>query len=101
MRVLEEALELARAVGVKEGEVFIISNYVYTQEHIGEVEQEHAGVMISLLASATANGVTLEKVTQEEIERIWAVPEEKILAKQAVKNRAGITKYNREKDLEI
>ena len=95
MRVLEEALELARAVGVPMSDAHIIYRYVYTQEHIGEVEQEHAGVMVSLLASATANGVTLEKVTQDEIDRIWLVPEEKILAKQAVKNRAGITKYYR------
>lgn len=95
MRVLEEALELAQASGIYRGQVSIIANHVYSRPK-GEVSQEHAGVMVSLLASATANGLYLEDITQTEIDRIWSVPLETILEKQAMKNRAGITKYRSE-----
>jgi hypothetical protein len=73
-------------------EVDVISEHVFSRP-VGEVGQEHAGVMVSLLASCTANQLYLETVTEAEIDRIWAVPLETILEKQKLKNRAGITKY--------
>lgn len=95
MRVLEEALELAQASGVNSMDVKVILNHVYARP-VGEVAQEHAGVLVSLLASATANGLYLDLETESEIARIWSVPEEEILRKQAMKNNAGITKYRRD-----
>ena len=94
MRVLEEALELAQASGITPPEISVIFEHVWSRP-AGEVAQEHAGVMVSLLASCTANQILLEEVTATEIDRIWSVPLEKILEKQKMKNRAGITKYNR------
>jgi hypothetical protein len=95
MRVVEEAMELAQSVGLTYGDCITIAGHVFARP-AGEVAQEHAGVMVSLLASATANGFLLEDVTKVEIERIWAVPLETILEKQKMKNRAGITKYGGE-----
>ena len=95
MRVVEEAMELAQSVGCSMLDVDVISEHVFSRP-VGNVGQEHAGVMVSLLASATANGLLLEDVTKVEIERIWAVPLETILEKQKMKNRAGITKYGGE-----
>jgi hypothetical protein len=94
MRMLEEALELAQASGVTAPEISVIFEHVWSRP-VGNIGQEHAGVMISLLSSATANGIYLEDVTQAEIDRIWAVPLETILEKQKMKNRAGITKYGK------
>lgn len=95
MRVVEEAIELAQASELTKWDIYTIARHVYSRP-IGEVSQEHAGVMVSLLASATANGLDLELITDAEIRRIWAVPKEKLLEKQAFKNNAGITKYRRE-----
>lgn len=95
MRVVEEAMELAQSVGVNSMDIKVILNHVYARP-VGEVAQEHAGVMISLLASATASGLSLGEITEAEIDRVWSVPLEKILEKQAFKNRAGITKYGSE-----
>ena len=97
MRVVEEAMELAQSVGCSMLDVDVISEHVFSRP-VGNVGQEHAGVMVSLLASATANGFLLEDVTRTEIERIWEIPVEKLLEKQAFKNRAGIAKYNRRED---
>lgn len=111
MRVVEEAMELAQSVGINTKyrddkakaelsrdipyEILVIAKHVFSRPD-GEPAQEHAGVLVSLLASATANGISLEEVTNKEIERIRSIPLEKILEKQAFKNRAGITKYTRE-----
>lgn len=92
MRVLEEALELAQASGVNGEEIWTIYDHVWSRP-VGDIAQEHAGVLVSLLASATANELDLEDIADEEIARIWCVPIETILEKQKLKNRAGITKY--------
>jgi hypothetical protein len=97
MRVLEEALELAQSVGLNEFDIQDLTEHVFSRP-VGEIAQEHAGVMVSLLASATANGFSLADVTEAEIARIWEVPLETILEKQKMKNRAGITKYSRGED---
>jgi NTP pyrophosphatase (non-canonical NTP hydrolase) len=95
LRVLEEALELAQAAGVTSTEIVTVAEHVWSRP-VGEIRQEHAGVLVSLLASATANGIDLEDAVVDEIERINAVPLAKILEKQRLKNRAGITKYKKE-----
>ena len=97
MRVVEEAVELAQSVGCSMLDVDTISEHVFNRP-VGNVGQEHAGVMVSLLASATANGFLLEDVTHTEIVRLWEIPLEKLLEKQAFKNKQGITKYGKEND---
>ena len=91
-RVVEEALELFQASGGTMLEADVISEHVWSRP-VGEVSQELAGVMVSLLAAATANGYNLEAVTNTEIQRIVFIPKEVLLEKQAFKNNAGITKY--------
>jgi NTP pyrophosphatase (non-canonical NTP hydrolase) len=95
LRVLEEALELAQAAGVTSTEIVTVATHVWSRP-VGDIRQEHAGVLVSLLASATSNGIDLEDAVVEEIERIFDVPLAKIQEKQRLKNRAGITKYQKE-----
>lgn len=89
-RVVEEALELAQAVGVDQEECMLIMEHVFFRP-VGEISQEHAGVMVSLLASAVANDLDLEAVTQEEIKRVWSIPEDVLQAKLALKRKAMIS----------
>jgi NTP pyrophosphatase (non-canonical NTP hydrolase) len=97
LRVLEEALELAQAAGVTPTETVTVATHVWSRP-VGDIRQEHAGVLVSLLASATSNGIDLEDAVVEEIERIWDMPLDKILERQRLKNRAGITKYQKDEE---
>jgi hypothetical protein len=94
---LEEALELAQAAGVSPAEIIAVANHVWSRP-IGDIRQEHAGVLVSLLASATSNGIDLEDAVVEEIERLWDMPLVEIREKQRWKNRAGVTKYQKDEE---
>jgi NTP pyrophosphatase (non-canonical NTP hydrolase) len=97
LRVLKEALELAQAAGVSPAEIIAVANHVWSRP-IGDIRQEHAGVLVSLLASATSNGIDLEDAVVEEIERLWDMPLVEIREKQRWKNRAGVTKYQKDEE---
>lgn len=88
-RVIEEAMELGQSVGLSMLDVDTISEHVFNRP-VGEISQEHAGVLVSLLASAVANQIDLEEVTQAEIKRVWNIPEDVLQAKLALKREAMI-----------
>lgn len=82
-------MELGQSVGLSMLDVDTISEHVFNRP-VGEVSQEHAGVLVSLLASAVANQIDLEEVTQAEIKRVWNIPEDVLQAKLALKREAMI-----------
>jgi hypothetical protein len=69
LRVLEEAAELAQALGVPEHTAGRLLVHVY-QRPVGDVGQEVAGVLVTTLAAATAVTVDAEEVLCREVVRI-------------------------------
>lgn len=93
-RVYEEAAELAQALNVPREELTRIADHVYSKPP-GVVEQEIAGVGVSLLATSSAWGVSFDDVLDTEIERVHTLPIEHFRQKKAVKVAAGISMPNR------
>lgn len=68
-RFLEEAIELVQANGCSREEVERITKYVYDRD-VGEVPQEIAGTMLTLIALANERGIHVDRVTAEELDRV-------------------------------
>lgn len=68
-RFIEEALELAQAIGVTENEATQVLKYVYRRP-TGEREQEIGGVMVTLAALCYAIDVDFEAVSVKELMRV-------------------------------
>lgn len=82
-RFVEEALELAQAMGTTRDDVLQLVEYVYGRPP-GIVAQEIGGVMVTLSAVAGSVGLDLERCAADEIERCEANTE-KIRAKDLAK----------------
>jgi hypothetical protein len=93
LRLLEEATELAQALGVTRDEAVRLIHYVYNRP-VGNVGQEVAGTMVTLAAVAVAAGVDLEAVALVEATRIER-PEiiEKVRNRQEEKRAALMTAF--------
>lgn len=90
LRFLEEALELAQAMGLGEGDVSRMRRYVWARP-IGEVSQEIGGVMVTLYGLAEVMGISVETEENREIARVLHPAfVEKIRRKHALKVAAGI-----------
>jgi hypothetical protein len=91
-RFLEEATELAQAMGLTEEEVNRQTSVVYSRP-AGEVSQEIAGTQVTLMALASSESIDLENVTVLELDRIHQ-PEiaQKILDRQPAKRADGLTR---------
>jgi hypothetical protein len=73
MRLLEEAIELAQAEGIKWNQVVAQVHYVFGRKR-GEPLQEAGGVAVCILGWCASNGLTFDEVARAEIERIEAKP---------------------------
>jgi NTP pyrophosphatase (non-canonical NTP hydrolase) len=91
---IEEAAELAQAVGLDEATALRIVMYVYSRP-VGVIKQELAGCFMTVLLTATALGYDLEQIMTEELDRVIALTPDSgiLLAKQAEKFKAGISAY--------
>lgn len=91
LRLCEEAIELAQALGTNQQQLHKLIDYVYDRP-VGSVGQEIAGTMVTLVAVACAAGCDLEGVTLAEADRIER-PEiiKKIQDRQAEKRAALMT----------
>lgn len=69
LRLAEEALELAQAVGVDAETCHRLVDYVFNRP-AGKPAQEIAGVMVTLYAAASALGVDADAEFEKELERI-------------------------------
>lgn len=86
-RFLEEALELVQACGATQEDAHKLVDYVYGRP-VGERVQEVGGVMVTLAALCSAQGMDMEEAGKTEIARAWTVIE-KIRAKQKAKPKFG------------
>ena len=95
IRLLEEAGELAQALGVTQETAWDTMSYVYTRP-VGEVRQEVGGVMTTLAVLCQTVGINYGYEAVLEMNRI-DTPEmkAKCAAKQAAKNAAGMTAQGR------
>jgi NTP pyrophosphatase (non-canonical NTP hydrolase) len=67
-RFVEEALELAQAVGTSRGDVLRLVDYVYGRP-IGKPEQEMGGVLVTAAALASSLGVDMNECAEKELSR--------------------------------
>jgi hypothetical protein len=91
MRFLEEAMELAQALGMTEAECGRVAGYVWGRP-VGEPTQEVGGVMVTLAALCFRQDIGLADAALTEFRRIDS-PEmrKRIFEKQAFKRLQGIT----------
>jgi hypothetical protein len=83
MRMLEEAIELAQALGVSQSDARRIWIHVYSKPP-GAPEQELGGAALTLLACAEGCGFTLSHCAEKELCRIESLPQEKFRKRQAL-----------------
>lgn len=87
-RVVEEAIELCQAEGLRQAEVVRIAVRVYSRP-AGEPDREAAGVGLTLLAWHQMDGSDPINVMQQELERVEALPIEHFRKKHQDKVAAG------------
>lgn len=90
-RVLEEAIELAQAEGVRIGDVNLLTAHVYAKP-AGEPSQEVGGIGVCLLAWAGATDRELWPLIETEIDRIHTKTADHFRARHQVKVDAGVAK---------
>jgi NTP pyrophosphatase (non-canonical NTP hydrolase) len=91
MRFLEEALELAQALGMTEAECQRVARYVFSRP-IGQPGQEVGGVMVTLAALCHKTGIDMQGEADREAARIdTSEMRLKIFEKQAFKRSQGLT----------
>lgn len=82
-RFLEEALELAQAMGCTEDQARDLSAYVFARP-TGELAQEVGGVSVCLAALCNTVAIDQTQAAEAELARVWTKIE-KIRAKHAAK----------------
>lgn len=75
MRLIEEAIELVQATGIREDEIHAMVDRVYS-DNPGNPAQEAAQVLVTLFALASAHNIALDHEFSEEFFRISASKEE-------------------------
>jgi NTP pyrophosphatase (non-canonical NTP hydrolase) len=69
-RFLEEALELAQAIGCSNEDAHKLVDYVFSRE-VGRPELEVGGVMVTLAALCSAADIDMNCAAERELERNW------------------------------
>lgn len=73
-RFVEEAIELAQACGANADECHQLVDYVFGRPE-GEPKQEVGGVMVTLAALCSAQGIDMSSASEIELSRIWTKTE--------------------------
>jgi hypothetical protein len=89
MRFLEEANELAQAMGVNGTEAIRVARHVYGKVP-GMIHQELGGAGMTLLACAESNEELLSGCIYQELERVESLPLERFRDRQAENAKNGI-----------
>lgn len=82
-RFLEEALELSQASGCSRDDAIALVDYVFSRPE-GEVAQETGGVLVTLAALCSTQGISMDHAGENELARNWSRIDQ-IRAKQASK----------------
>jgi hypothetical protein len=83
LRFIEEAMELAQALGLTADEAERMVQYVWTRP-VGEPAQEVGGTMVTLSALCSAVGIDLDEAGRNELQRCFTIID-KVRAKQVTK----------------
>ena len=89
MRMLEESLELAQAIGVGPSAALTLCAHVYLKPP-GNVRQELGGAALTLLACADGCGEVLSQCADRELNRIEIASPEKFRKRQAENAANGV-----------
>lgn len=88
LRLIEEAIEMGQALGVSRFDIACLIDQVYAKP-VGELSQEAAGVLFTLLAACAAQKIDLYSAyCRERVRADRDEVKEKIKAKHAKKVRA-------------
>jgi len=88
-RLIEEAVELAQAVGLEADAIKDIVDHVYAKPH-GHINQEIGQVGVSLLGLSEHLHISADDEERKEFERITALPPEHWQARQNAKAEKGL-----------
>lgn len=88
LRLAEEAIELAQAVGTDPTKLHVLIDYVYARPP-GTIEQELGGVGVTVLALAAAAGVSANDCEIAETRRVLAKDPVHFAQRNTEKNLAG------------
>lgn len=88
-RVLEEAMELAQAEGVRASTVDALRARVYGRP-VGRAEAEFAGVLVTAIAYAGATGLPIRDSADRELARIEAIDPGVIRERHRAKVLSGV-----------
>lgn len=91
IRFVEEAVELAQALGLSRERVQKVTDYVYGRE-VGVPEQEVGGVSVTLAVLCNSAGISWETAAHRELNRVnTPLVMQKIMDRQMEKREAGMT----------
>lgn len=88
LRLVEEAIEAAQAVGADPKLLHQLVDHIYAKP-AGEISQELGGVGVTVLALANACGLSADECEASEVERVLAMPVAHFRARNQLKNDAG------------
>jgi hypothetical protein len=88
VRLLEESDETAQAAGVTREMAHKLVDFVWDRP-VGELSQELGGVGVTLLALASAAGLSAEAMEVQEVQRVLAKPLAHFSQRNEAKNAAG------------
>lgn len=88
-RFLEEAIELAQAVGLDHGQVRDLARHVYAKPP-GDFLQEAGGAGVTLLVLCEALGISADCAEVEEINRVLNIDPDHFRKRHAIKVAAGV-----------
>jgi len=94
LRVLEEAAELAQALGCPKDQIIRTIDHVYSRP-VGDPAQEVGGVATTLFAACSALEQDFEILAEREVSRIESKDLEHFRERNAAKAEAGIGSYKR------
>lgn len=88
LRLMEESIELAQAVGCDKAQLHKLIDYVYNRP-VGIVAAELGGVGLCLLALAQCCGFDADAAEDTEVKRVLSKPTVVFTQRNAEKNAAG------------
>lgn len=88
LRFFEEAVELAQAVNMPEGQAHALVSYIYARPP-GTVAQEAGGVAVGLLALCEVARLSADVCEADELMRVLTLPPDHFRKRNAAKNAAG------------
>lgn len=88
LRLAEETIEAAQAVGCDPAQIHALVDYVYARPK-GELKQELGGIGVCILALAAAAGLDADTCEMDEVQRVLSKPAEHFSKRNDEKIEAG------------